>query len=449
MSSTGRSRDLPPRSPTGSEDASLAPLVAGTPPAGPLEPVSIDVRNEHDDLRTVLVHRPGREIERLTLDNRSEFLFEDVPRLERMQREHDAFVSALEAEGVRALYLEDLLFDILVDQPTRRRLLRAACEWNHQRSLASVLVGAFGDRPNRVRSILMAGLTAAELAVEADLQPETSAREQDVFLLQPLPNRYFTRDPGAAVGRQLVCANMHHDIRMPEPLLLRTILMAHPLFRAVEFAFGADRSSQRPFTIEGGDILVLSDEAIAVGCGERTSTSSIHLLAERLFESEQVARVYEVGLPARASFAHLDAAVTVVDRGRILASPSALDSVHGIVRHEPKRFGGRTSAVPSTESRSFAEILTAEWGGGTLEVIHVAEEGGRAAEAPWSGDAVNVLAIGPSRVVSFGRNIRTNQALREHGVEVIEVEGSELVRGLGGPRAIAMPLHRAGRDAPR
>jgi len=451
MSGTGRSRELPNRSAAGAGDArgTGTPLFAGALPAAPPEPVSIDVRNEHDDLRTVLVHRPGREIERLTADNRSDFLFEDVPHLERMQREHDAFAATLEAEGVRVLCLEDLLFDILADQPTRRRLLRATCEWNLQRSLASVLVGAFGDRPNRVQSILMAGLTAAELAVEADLQPEPGTREREEFLLKPLPNRIFARDPGTVIGRQVVCANMHHDARVPEPLLLRTVLTTHPLFRGVEFAFGADRSSQRPFTIEGGDIVVLSDQAIAVGCGERTGTASIHLLAERLFESEQVARVYEIDIPARAAFAHLDAVFTMIDRGRILASPSALERVNGIVRYEPKRIEDRTSAIPITEDRTLDEILAMESGGGALEVIHATEEPGPGAEGPHPGDAASVLAIGPSRVVSYGRNVRTNRALRERGVEVIEIEGAELIRGLGGPRGLVMPLCRSGGDARR
>jgi arginine deiminase len=289
----------------------------------------------------------------------------------------------------------------------------------------------------------MAGLTARELATETNVQLQTTTRERDFFLVRPLPHCYCTRDPGAVIGRRVVCANMHFDVRIPEPLLLRMILTSHPILRGAELGFGADRSSQRPFTIEGGDIVVLSGEAVAVGCSERTRSASIHLLAERLFESDGIARVYEIHVPARRAHVHLDTVLTVVDRGRVVASAAALDRVTDIVLYEPYRIANHTAAVPLAERRSLREILAAELGGGSLDVCDIDGGSRTAANEEQPPDATGVLAIGPSRVIAYDRNVHANRALRERGIDVIEVEGTELGRDHRGPRCIALPLRRS------
>ncbi|PXA00822.1 arginine deiminase, partial [Staphylococcus pseudintermedius] len=63
------------------------------------------------------------------------------------------------------------------------------------------------------------------------------------------------------------------------------------------------------------------------------------------------------------------------------------------------------------------------------------------AREQWN-DGSNTLTIRPGVVVTYDRNYVSNQLLREHGVKVIEITGSELVRGRGGPRCMSQPLYR-------
>src|SRR6476469_8921064 len=64
-------------------------------------------------LQTVLLHRPGNELKRLTPRNNDRLLFDGFPWVARAQEEHDAFAEALRARGVEVLYLTDLLTETL------------------------------------------------------------------------------------------------------------------------------------------------------------------------------------------------------------------------------------------------------------------------------------------------------------------------------------------------
>ncbi|WP_324275404.1 arginine deiminase family protein [Blastococcus brunescens] len=68
-------------------------------------------------LRTVLLHRPGAELRRLTPRNNDELLFDGVPWVDRAQEEHDAFAQALSDRGVEVLHLDRLLAEVLSFPP--------------------------------------------------------------------------------------------------------------------------------------------------------------------------------------------------------------------------------------------------------------------------------------------------------------------------------------------
>lgn len=69
----------------------------------------IHVYSEIGKLKTVMLHRPGKELENLAPDILQRMLIDDIPYLKIAQEEHGAFTQLLKKQGILVLYLEDLL----------------------------------------------------------------------------------------------------------------------------------------------------------------------------------------------------------------------------------------------------------------------------------------------------------------------------------------------------
>jgi arginine deiminase len=411
-------------------------------------PIPLNISSEYAPLQAVLVHHPGSEVDRLTPDNRESLLFEDIPYLPRMQEEHLEFVGAMREEGVRVLLLGDLLLDILTRGAVRKRLVTGACGFSSMPSLANIILDTYC--PEEIRDLLFSGLTDKELDDRIGRKLGPSNENEEFFLLHPIPNAYFSRDPAAAVCGQLVSCKMHFPARIRESVIVREIFRSHPLFAGTRFIYGNGRTEDRPFTLEGGDIIVINGQSIAVGSSQRTRSESIVKLATRLFEEGLAERVYEVNIPADRAYMHLDTVFTIIDEGLVVAYPDVIDKVTEIRRYEamivPDNGGDKVIAYPVDENRGFKAILEREFNR-RLKVITTGNKISKYAAREQRADGTNVFALKPSTVITYDRNTHTNEALRAEGVRVIEVAGSELVRGLGGPRCMTMPLARADSEA--
>ena len=116
-------------------------------------------------MRSVLVHRPGLEIGRITPDNKDALLFDDLLWLERAQEEHDAFVALMRGRGVEVLYFEDLLAEVLENATVRADLVEhvitpAQCGPR----VAERLRRALQQVPvKRVIDVLLGGILESEL----------------------------------------------------------------------------------------------------------------------------------------------------------------------------------------------------------------------------------------------------------------------------------------------
>lgn len=404
--------------------------------------MKLQVFNEYNPLEMVLVHRPGEEIDRLTHENMKAFLFEDIPYLTRMQEEHDEFVDEMRDRGVKVFHLAKLLRQVLDAQPdARKKLIDQVCTAEQAGGIAVDLHDSSKCPTDLLMSIFFRGLTHSEYH-ELVGKPAPSSSVGRQFILRPIPNAYFSRDPAVVIGQSAISCKMHYVERVRETIITRAVLEHHPEFAGHRIVYGASDSPRddRPFTVEGGDVIVLNEEAVLVGVSERTRLETIDILAKRIFGEAHAKRLYGIPIPTERTFMHLDTVFTIVDRGMVVWYAGVMDQIKFINLFQPDGGGG---VLQKVEERTLPQILADEFG---CDVTIIRTGGGdeHFASREQRTDGTNILAIAPRVACTYERNTRTIAAMEKAGVEVVKVVGSELVRGLGGPRCMTMPLRRSG-----
>lgn len=416
------------------------PGMMGPPPRA----AGSGVRDEISPLRRVIVHRPGLEMERLTPDTRERFLFDEVLWLDRARSQHEEFSALLRREGAEVLELTDLLTEVLDVPEARAELLDGALdEWVLGSIAAQDLREALADLPStQLVTVLIAGITVGELQ-QLGVQPRSIVLqrlgEQDL-VLDPLPNHLFTRDSSMWVGDVAAVSPMRHTARRRESLHLETLYRRHPLFTGPDGprrVLAPETGKAGAGTVEGGDVMVLSESTVAVGLSERTTAVGAEHLAAGLLDAGVVDRVIALALPQRRSMMHLDTVTTVVDEESMVRY-GPLGQVESYVI---EKVGGRllSRAHPADE---MDQVLARGMGVPSLRVITAPLDPYSAAREQWD-DSCNLLALAPGKVVAYERAAATNDHLRSLGIEVLELDGDELGRGRGGPRCMTCPVLRA------
>ena len=80
----------------------------------------IRIKSEIGRLKSVILHRPGRELINITPDLMEELLFDEIPYLEMAQIEHDSFAQVLRDNGVTVYYLEKLVAEAVDDPEVKK-----------------------------------------------------------------------------------------------------------------------------------------------------------------------------------------------------------------------------------------------------------------------------------------------------------------------------------------
>ncbi len=405
--------------------------------------MAIQVKSEIGKLKKVMLHRPGKELEHLVPGDLERLLFDDIPYLKTAQNEHDLFAGIMRGEGVEVVYLEDLTADVLKGNEELKRqfveqfIAEGEVPDDKMREYLASYLMEIRDEKELVLK-LMSGVRVGELEVKTNRPLVNLVKTDSQFIMDPIPNLYFTRDPFACIGNGVSLNCMYSRTRRRETLFGKYVLENHPDF-AGKTPFYYTR--ELPYSIEGGDILNLNSKVLAIGISQRTTAEAIELLAQRIFADEhaEIETILALDIPAIRAFMHLDTVCTQVDYDKFTIHPGIL----GTLRIFELKKGEKQGELKVTEMRSsLAEVLAEHLKLDKVTLIRCGGKDAIASEREQWNDGSNTLCIEPGKVVVYDRNYVTNQILRENGIRVLEMASSELSRGRGGPRCMSMPLER-------
>lgn len=392
------------------------------------------VDSEVGTLRSVILHRPGAELTRLTPRNNDALLFDGLPWVARAQEEHDAFAALLRSRGVEVLLLSDLLIEALASGAARIQGIAAAVDARRLGlPLAQELSAHLrGLPPPELAYVLMAGMTFTELPFTADAGTSLVRRMHfhDDFVIEPLPNLMFTRDSSFWIGPRVAMTSLALPARIRETSLTDLIYAHHPRFLGVRRAY---ESHTAP--VEGGDVLLLAPGVVAVGVGERTTPAGAEALARSLFDDDLAHTVLAVPIAQERATMHLDTVCTMVDVDAAVMYPAITDSLSAFTLT-------RTSdGVRISDAAPFVKAAAVAMGIDRLRVIDTGLDPVTAEREQWD-DGNNTLALAPGVVVAYERNTETNARLADAGIEVLPIAAAELGTGRGGPRCMSCPAAR-------
>ena len=403
-------------------------------------PTGLHNTSEIGKLRQVMLHRPGRELENLMPEYLERLLFDDIPYLKAAQEEHDAFADCLRQNGAEVVYLRDLVAETLDRTDVRQEfteefLDEAGIQGHRLRDIVKEYLAPM-DALTLVDT-MMAGIRKSDIRgfETGKLSDYLSFKSDDYpFLVDPMPNLYFTRDPFATIGTGVSLHRMHTETRNRETIFGKVIFEHHPFYRNAPKWYDRGETT----SIEGGDILVLSPQVLAVGISQRTREDSIDKFARTVLSiSKTFHKVLAFDIPKTRSFMHLDTVFTMVDRDKFTVHPNILSAItvfvleleEGRVRIREEQ--GRLEDILK-EHLELDQVTLIQCGSGS--VVDAARE-------QWS-DGSNTLAIAPGEVVVYERNTVTNHILEDNGITIHTIPCSELSRGRGGPRCMSMPFVR-------
>ena len=393
----------------------------------------INVYSEIGNLKTVLIHRPGEEIENLIPEYLERLLFDDIPFLKVARQEHDNFAKILQENGVETLYLEDLAVEAVKESSVKELFLNEVieeCGINETQIIKSLKDYLYSMPERKMIDKVMAGIRKKEIDIKEHY-------DEYPFIMDPMPNLYFTRDPFACIGNGISLNSMKTKTRRRETVFGKYIFKYHPELKDSGVKLWYDRNEV--YNIEGGDELILSKEVIAVGHSERTDREAIINMAENIFEKgEGFKTILIFDIPKTRAFMHLDTVFTMIDYDKFTVHPG----IEGTLSVTAITYDHKSKELITKEEEGSLEKILSKYLKKDITLIRCG--GGDkvvAGREQWN-DGSNTLAISPGTVITYERNYVTNEILDKNNIKVLQMPSGELSRGRGGPRCMSMPLYR-------
>jgi len=371
---------------------------------------NIHVPNEIGTLKKVIVHRPDEGISRISPKKAEELLFDDIVHLAVMQEEHDVFTDILNAFVGKENVLETqtLLFEALeADDLKRRHIIETIIDYEE-------LPRAFSEK-----LLSLDNQTLSQTLITGYLESE------DHIFFDPIPNFIFTRDIAVTVNDHVIITKAAKIARARENYLTRFIFWSHPTFSHLQEEgkiinlntiddFPPSKKGET-VSIEGGDIMIINEDYLLVGCSERTSTHAMHSLKKALFEKDVIKNVVQINIPNDRSFMHIDTLFTMIDKDYICGfKPIIMDGLgSNVIVH---RKDGSTWEFASVADFFKKQINP------NIKFIPVGKGISPYQEREQWTDGGNLVTVKPGVALTYDRNTKTSLAFEEHGFKIVNAK---------------------------
>lgn len=470
----------------------------------------LSVTSEIGTLKRLLVHSPDSGLGKVVPSKAQDWLFEDIVHLDTIRKdEYDYYTKILlyfldpsKIKGKLAA-IDAPEADRNFYKPESDQFFASDKVIELQWLLAQVL------EDKEIHSKLVASVSAIEgctYEVQNQLQQYSPVELAKTFvsgtsshrdlLFAPIPNFIFTRDIGITIKDHVLLNKPAKKARTREALLAKYIFFYHPLFAGYRdniielpesnhsFLMPEDEE-ERKVTLEGGDIMVVSEEHLLVGVSERTSPEAAVRITNMIFEKGLMEKVSIIRIPRKRDYMHIDTIFTQVKRDTWVMlgnfsrkavkreDEDAIERILEIKKEERIKILQFHKKCPENPvSFDSLEDLLVDISRNDLHCeneVRFIYSGNNEfpynAREQWT-DSCNLLALKEGVVLGYDRNDKTTEAFKNAGFTIIHVKellqsleagtvnvseikdslilmpSAELSRARGGFHCMSMPLCR-------